>query len=217
MILRPDSLRRRFLLRAAAAAVLAAAPFRRAAAQAGDAAAGPAAVVERFHATLLDVMRNARRLGTRGREQRLRPAMEAAFDLPAMARIAVGPAWTRMTPAQQAAVADAFADWSVATYAARFDGYSGETFTTHGVAELRGGDRLVRTTLNRTDGEPVQLNYLLRQAGGGAAWKIVDVYLTGTISELASRRAEFTTILRDGGPERLAAELRRRSEALLRG
>ncbi|MBW8269686.1 ABC transporter substrate-binding protein [Caldovatus aquaticus] len=219
-MIRPDPRRRPVLLGAAAAAACAAARFRRAAAQAGGAAAGPAAdpvaVVERFHAVLLDVMRHARQLGPRGRERRLRPAMEAAFDLPAMARIAVGPAWTRMTPAQQAAVAEAFADWSVATYAARFDGYSGETFTTHGVTELRGGDRLVRTTLNRSDGEPVQLNYLLRQGADGA-WKIVDVYLTGTISELASRRAEFATILREGGPERLAAELRRRSEALLRG
>ncbi|MBX6374678.1 MAG: ABC transporter substrate-binding protein [Acetobacteraceae bacterium] len=216
-MIRPVSLGRRGLLATAAAtaaALVAPAPLDSAAAQA---AGDPAAVVERFHAVLLDVMRSARQLGTQGREQRLRPAMQAAFDLPAMARIAVGPAWTRMTPAQQAAIMQAFADWSVATYAARFDGYSGETFTTQGETELRNGDRLVRTTLNRTGGEPpVQLNYLMRRTGGDG-WKIVDLYLTGTISELASRRAEFTAILRDGGPERLVAELRRRTDALLRG
>ncbi|MFC7541973.1 hypothetical protein ACFQU2_24290 [Siccirubricoccus deserti] len=49
-------------------------------------AAAQVPVVEGFHATLLELMRNARTLGARGREARLRPVMEAAFNLPAMAR-----------------------------------------------------------------------------------------------------------------------------------
>ena len=63
--------------------------------------------------------------------------------------------------------------------------------------------------------EPVALNYLLRDFGG--AWRVVDVYLSGTVSELASRRAEFTTLLREGGAPRLEAELRRRTATLLQG
>ena len=178
--------------------------------------AGPAAVVDGLHAALIEVMRDARRLGLRGRFDRLRPVMEAAYDLPAMARIAVGPAWSGIAPAQQAALAAAFAEWSVATYANRFDGFSGESFTTLGETPQSNGDRLVRTTLNRASGGPVALNYLLRPSAGGA-WRIVDVYLTGTISELASRRSEFGALLRDGGAERLTAELRRRTADLMRG
>lgn len=175
----------------------------------------PAAVVERFHATLIELMRNARALGTRGRYERLRPAMEAAFDLAAMTRIAVGPAWSRMAPAEQSALVQAFSEWSIATYANRFNGYSGESFTTTGETTLQSGDRLVRTSLNRVSDAPVQLNYLMRSAGGG--WRIVDVYLTGTISELASRRSEFAGVLQQGGAERLSAELRRRTAELLQG
>jgi phospholipid transport system substrate-binding protein len=203
----PDHRRRVLVLLAAALA--APAPAR---AQ----AAAPAQVVEGFHAALLEVMRNAQRLGVRGREARLRPVMEAAFNLPAMTRIAVGPPWTQMAPAQQQALVAAFSDWVVATYASRFDGHGGEGFQTLGESQLANGDRLVRTQLNRPNDAPVQLNYLLRDAGGGA-WRIVDIYLTGTISELASRRAEFTTLLREGGPERLVAELRQRTQSLLRG
>jgi phospholipid transport system substrate-binding protein len=170
-----------------------------------------AAVVDRFHATLLELMRNARALGVRGREQRLRPVMEASFNLPAMTRIAIGPPWTGFAPAQQQALVAAFSDWSIATYANRFDGYGGESFETLGATTRPNGDQLVSTRLNRPNDAPVLLNYLLRDG------RIVDVYLTGTISELASRRAEFSAILRDGGPERLAAELRQRTSALLRG
>jgi phospholipid transport system substrate-binding protein len=175
----------------------------------------PAQVVERFHATLIEMMRDAGRLGVRGRFDRLRPAMEAAFDLPAMTRIAVGPPWARMTPDQQAQLVQAFSEWSIATYASQFNGYSGESFTTTGTQALQNGDQMVRTTLNRVNDAPVQLNYLMRSSGG--SWRIVDVYLTGTISELASRRSEFTNLLREGGPERLVAELRRRTAGLLQG
>lgn len=173
----------------------------------------PSEVVERFHATLLEVMRNAERLGIRGRAQRIRPVMEAAFNLPAMTRISVGPAWTQMTPQQQQALIEAFSDWSVATYASRFDGWSGESFRTLGETRLQSGDVLVRTQLDRPNEAPVQLNYLLRDSDG--QWRIVDIYLTGTVSELASRRAEFTAILREGGADRLVAELRQRTQRLL--
>lgn len=200
--------RRLLLLAALSLPVLAPRPLR------AQPAASPAAVVETLHAALLGVMRDARRLGLRGRLERLGPVMQLAFDLPAMTRIAVGPAWSGIAPDQQSALVRAFSDWSVATYASRFDGFSGESFTTTGESTLANGDRLVRTLLNRVNDAPVQLSYLLRQGQGG--WRIVDVYLTGTISELASRRSEFTALLREGGAERLAAELRRRTAELLR-
>ncbi|WP_338663991.1 ABC transporter substrate-binding protein [Pararoseomonas sp. SCSIO 73927] len=178
-------------------------------------AADPRAVVERFHATLIELMRNATQLGARGRYERLRPAMDAAFDLPAMTRIAVGPAWTGIAPDAQARLVQAFSDWTTANYASQFKGFSGESFTTTGEQALQNGDRMVRTTLNRVNDAPVQLNYLLRS--GSAGFRIVDVYLTGTISELASRRSEFGALLRDGGAERLVADLQRRTAALLQG
>jgi phospholipid transport system substrate-binding protein len=200
--------------RAAAAAALAAS-LAAAAASAQQQAAPPAAVVEGFHAALLDTMRNARALGVRGRERRIRPAMQAAFDLPAMTRIAVGPPWTGLAEGERQALVSAFSDWVVATYASRFDGFAGESFATVGEGVLGSGDRLVRTQLLRPNDSPVQLNYLLR--GGEGRWRVVDIYLGGTISEMASRRAEFTALLREGGAERLVAELRRRTGTLLGG
>lgn len=200
--------------RAIPAVILAAAALpERTRAQPGSA---PVEVIERFQAALLDVMRNARALGPRGREARLRPALEAAFNLPAMTRIAVGPPWTGMAQAEQAALVAAFSDWSVANYAARFDSYGGQSFQINGESTLPNGDRLVRTQINRVNREPVQVNYLLRDAGGGT-WRVVDLYLAATISELASRRSEFTAILRDGGAARLIAELRARTQRLLEG
>lgn len=180
---------------------------------AGRAQSNPAEIIEGFHATLLSVMREARQLGVRGRFARLEPVMAQVFDLPAMTRIAVGPPWTGFPAADQAALTAAFTRWSTATYANRFDGYSGESFQTLGSQTLPNGSILVRTRLNRTGGEaPVVLSYLLR----GNPPRVVDIYLTGTISELASRRAEFTTLIREGGLARVTRELQARTERLLR-
>lgn len=193
-------------LLAALAAALAPLPAR--------AQAGPAqTTVERFHETLLDLMRSAQRgLGVRGRYERLAPVMAQAFDLAAMARISVGPPWTGFAPPEQQAVLDAFARWSIATYANRFNGFSGESFQTLGLQQMPNGDQLVRTQLNRTGGqEPVALSYLLR----GNPPRIVDIYLTGTISEIASRRSEFAGLLREGGAARLVQELEGRTQRLL--
>lgn len=175
-------------------------------------AQSPAEAIEAFHATLLEVMREARALGVRGRYDRLAPVMARVFDLPAMARIAVGPPWTGFSPAEQRALTEAFIRWSVATFANRFDGFSGERFETLGTQTLPNGDTLVRTRLVRTGGqEPVALSYLMR----GNPPRVVDVYLTGTISELAARRAEFATLIREGGAARVTAELQSRTERLL--
>jgi phospholipid transport system substrate-binding protein len=176
--------------------------------------ADPVARVKTLYAALLETMKDAKRLGVEGRYKKLAPVLNATFDLPAMTRIAVGPGWTSFSPEQQAATTAAFTRMTIATYASRFDGYDGERFEVDPKPVERGADRIVNTKLVST-AESVTLNYLLRASG--ADWKIVDVYLSGTISELASRRAEFTSILKSGGPDALASTLRARGDKLLAG
>jgi phospholipid transport system substrate-binding protein len=167
-----------------------------------------------FYDALLDAMKHAKELGVQGRYDRLAPVIRSTFDLAAMTRIAVGPGWTSIPVEQQTALAENFARMTIATYANRFDGYAGERFEVEPAAEPRNADRIVHTRLLPSDGEPVTLNYLMR--GSGNAWKIVDVYLSGTISELATRRSEFGAILKSGGPKALIDALRERGDRLLK-
>jgi phospholipid transport system substrate-binding protein len=90
--------------------------------------------------------------------------------------------------------------------------YSGESFVVEPQtsAEARGGGEIVKTKLLQPGGRTVQINYLVR---GG---RIVDVYLNGTISDLATRRDEFASILSGGGgADALVKTLRERTESLL--
>ena len=166
--------------------------------------------IRAFYDALLEVMKQADRLGIEGRYQKLAPVIGATFDLAAMTRIAVGPDWSALSPAQQAELIASFTRMTIATYANRFDGYSGERFEVEQTTEERSTGRVVHTKLIPSGGEAVVLNYLMR--GSGENWKIVDVYLTGTISELATRRAEFSSILRSGGATALIESLRRQAD-----
>ena len=55
------------------------------------------------------------------------------------------------------------------------------------------------------DDEDVHLNYRLRQVDG--EWRIIDIYLNGTISELALRRSEYSSVLKREGFEKLLTTL----------
>jgi len=206
----PNMLRRRVLLRCAALLCVPALPAR-----AQTEAADPAVTrIRVFYDALLSVMKQGDKLGIRGRYDRLAPTVRSTFDLAAMTRIAVGPEWNAIPPEQQAALIENFSQMTIATYANRFDSYSGERFEADAAAEPRNTGRIVHTKLFPSTGEPVTLDYLMR--GSGDSWSVVDVYLTGTISELATRRSEFGAILKSGGPNALIESLRQQTEKLMR-
>lgn len=207
------SLRRRFLTLVSASIVglIAATSIGLAPAYAAD---DPAVVRTRAYCdALLDTMKIASKTPVRKRYEKLEPAIRAMFDLPAMARTAVGPEWEGMDPKDQQIIVDSFARFTIATYAYRFDGYSGEHFEVNPTPEVRGENKLVKTTLVKANGDTVSLNYLGHPEPGG--WKATDVYLGGTISELATRRAEFASLLKSGGPTALVERLKAQTERQL--
>ena len=161
-------------------------------------------VVERLHSALLDVMRNAGQLGYQGRAAQLDPLLREVFAYPQMSQVVSGRYWDSFSAEQRQQMIDTFARLSVATYANRFDGFSGETFFTSGEQEVR-GSILVRTELIVPAGENVDLNYVVRQIGG--QWRIIDVVLGGSLSELSRQRAEYTSVLGRGGFPALMTEL----------
>jgi phospholipid transport system substrate-binding protein len=165
----------------------------------------PEAVVEEFHVALLGIMRDADELGFEGRCDRLSEAMGTLFDTPFMAQKSVGRYWKTATPEDREQLVVTFERFSVSNYAGNFDGYDGETFETLDVVESTHGTKLVRTQLLAGDGEVVQLNYRLRPVDG--RWKIVDVYLNGTVSELALRRSEYSSLIKREGFDSLLIAL----------
>ena len=170
--------------------------------------------IQTYYQQLMPTLRQAGQLSVRERDRRFAPAITSAFDIATMTRLAAGPAWNSFSGAQQAAVREAFARFLVADYAHQVTDYSGESFVVdpQTSAETRGGGEIVRTKLVQPGGRTVQINYLVR---GG---RVIDVYLNGTVSDLATRRDEFASILAGGGgADALVKTLRERTATLLGG
>jgi len=164
---------------------------------------------------LLDTMRQAKELGIKGRYDKLAPVLAKTYDLPLMTRIAVGQSWDALTQEQRQAIVSAFTRMTTATYASRFDGFSGEQFLILQTLDQKNGDKIVKTQIIQSNGKPVALSYLVRKTGND--WRIIDVYLNGTISELANRRAEFGAVLKSSGAEGLVGSLNKQGDKLLAG
>jgi phospholipid transport system substrate-binding protein len=169
------------------------------------------AKIQTYYQQLMPTIQQAARLTVRERDRRFTPVFAAVFDMPTMTRLAVGPPWRTFSAEQQAAVRDAFAQFIVADYASQIKDYSGESFVVdpQTTPEARGGGEVVKTKLLQPGGRAVSINYLVRNE------RVIDIYLNGSISDLATRRDEFTSIIASGGADGLIKRLRERTETLL--
>ena len=176
-----------------------------------DKAADPAvAQVQGFYDALLASMKSGG--SAKSRYEKLKPAVERAFDLPAMTAIAVGPTWAGLSDADKKALIDAFSRMTIANYAKSFDSYGGEKFTVEPASIARGSDHFVKSSM-KTSSETIAFNYRTHQVGSD--WKITDVYLSGNISQMAQKRSDFASTLASGGPQALAKRINALADQML--
>src|SRR5215470_4260210 len=168
--------------------------------------------VRSFYQTLQYNMQNGPNLGQPGRVAKLAPVVPRVFDIPYMTQLAIGStAWATLPDQQRQQVMQAFERYVTAVYAERFDKYAGERLEIIGEQPTNYGT-IVKTQIVKADGERVTLNYLMVNGSGGP--QIGDVYLSGAISELAAKRADFSSTLRTQGVPGLIAALNNKALTL---
>ena len=193
--------------------------------QAGVAAALPQApltarqVVESLHAVLIDCMKRSEALGFEGRYRLLARNLDQTFDIPIMARASIGKAWHALDNEQRVRWVAFTRRYSASNYADRFDGYSGQRFDTLGEEPSARGTVMVHTEFVQKSEDNVKFDYRLRQVKGG--WRIIDVQYGGRVSEIALRRADYSSVIGRGedvtrGIETLIASLTEKIEAFER-
>ena len=176
--------------------------------QGAAAATDPQGIVRGFYQVLLGNMRDGHVLGESGRFARLAPVVDRDFDIPAMTRLAVGVAWANLNPTEQQRLIAAFGHYVAATYADQFDSYSGQQLQVTGERPY-GSDVMVQTKIVKSNGDSTRLDYRMDQGG-----RIMDVYLDGSISQLAVHHSEFHSILQREGVDGLVMALNRKVDLL---
>jgi phospholipid transport system substrate-binding protein len=148
----------------------------------------------------------------KSRYDRLKPAVDKAFDLQAMTATAVGPGWATDSDADKKALVDAFTRMTIANYAKNFDSYNGEKFTVEPASIVHGSDHFVKSAL-KTSSDTIAFNYRMHQVGSD--WKITDVLLAGSISQMAQKRSDFAATLASSGPQGLAKKMNALTDQML--
>jgi phospholipid transport system substrate-binding protein len=175
----------------------------------------PAAPVEALVRGLLTAMKAGKARPFAQRAQALTPVIQRAFDLPVILQNSIGPRHAGLPPATRQELLDVFTRFTVASYVANFAAYSGERFEVLPDTRRVGGNEVVQTRLIVPDSEPIRLDYVVRPSGDD--WKIVDVLMAGTISQVAVQRSDFRAVLGGGGAGALIASLRGKTARLSAG
>jgi phospholipid transport system substrate-binding protein len=204
---------RRGLLGLAIPAFIAATSWHTARADTGADAAAP---IQRLDAALLSAMKAGRGTPFSQRYAELDPVIDQTFDLDAVLAASIGLGWAGMPSDQKTQLIAAFRRYTVASYTANFDNYSGQTFQiAPAVRSVGNGEVIVSTEIIGSDGTSHKLDYVMRNTASG--WKAVDVLADGSISRVAVQRSDFRQLLNSGGAPALMAGLQRKVGSLSGG
>src|ERR1700757_5156485 len=176
--------RRAFLCLAATAAV--ALPAR--------AADGPAAqLIEKAAAEVIELIK-----ASKGPELEagIRGVLLKYFDIPYMGQAALATHWNATSPEQRERFLKAVVSSEARAYAERFSQYGGQTLVVTRVSQRAGGVSVVDSKLNQTSGQPINIQWEVRDTGQGL--RITDVKIEG-VSMAMTHRSDFNSYISSHG------------------
>jgi phospholipid transport system substrate-binding protein len=127
-----------------------------------------------------------------------------------MGQTALGVNWNKATEPERARFLKAAENAEARAYSERFGQYAGQTVTVGKVTPRPNGLFIVDSQLSQTSGQPVKLQWEVRDAGRGL--RITDVKVEG-VSMIMTRRSDFNSYIQSHGGtvEPLITELESRA------
>lgn len=135
-----------------------------------------------------------------------------SFDVPFIARAALGRHARKLDGAEAQAYEAAFSDYVVSLYAAKFAEYAGQDFVVTGEKPVAEKTTLVSAQLRGDTGQATDLGFVVHRSVGGDL-KIIDVTVEG-VSLLVAKRSEFASVINRQGLPALTALLREKTTQL---
>jgi phospholipid transport system substrate-binding protein len=142
--------------------------------------------------------------------QEVKQKLYALCDFKEFSARAIGGSWRTFTPEQQNNFIEAFGELIYATYRNKLLDYNGQKFTFENELFSTKGDKVeIKTTfpLNEKTEAPVNFRMLKKPEG----WKVYDIIIE-EVSMIQNYSNQFKEILRDTGPDKLIADLRKKAQ-----
>ena len=150
------------------------------------------------------------------RDAQLAPVVAQSYDLQVVTKNSVGFLWSTLPAAQQQELVKLIGEFTTTSYASQFSSFSGESFSILPDEKKLGANYIIQSKLKPGGGgEPVDLDYVVQNTPQG--WRITDVLLGGTISQVALHNSDFASLVSSGDASRLIKALKAKIAALQGG
>jgi len=171
-------------------------------------AADPAQLIQSTANEVIDIIK-ATPPGP-ARQAAIQRVLQTNFDLPYMGQQALGANWNKASEAERTRFLKAAESAEARAYSERFGQYGGQTLTVGKVTPRANGLFIIDSQLSQTSGQPIKLQWEVRDAGRGP--RITDVKVEG-VSMVMTRRSDFNSYIQShgGSVEPLIAELESRA------
>ena len=158
------------------------------------AADGPAAqLIEQAAAEVIELIKT-----TKGAqlEAGIRGVLLKYFDIPYMGQAALATHWNATSPEQRERFLKAVITSEARAYTERFSKYGGQTLSVARVSQRPNGVSVVDSKLNQTNGQPINIQWEVRNTGQGL--RITDVKIEG-VSMVMTHRSDFNSYISSHG------------------
>jgi phospholipid transport system substrate-binding protein len=168
----------------------------------------PDQLVQKITDDILAAIKSDKDLAAGDKQKALKLAQEKVLpyvDFEQATRLAVGRAWQQASPEQKQKLVSEFRNMLVRTYSNAVSAYQGQTLK---VLPARGKqdpeDTVVRTQFVRAGGQPLPIEFHMRQAE--KTWKVYDIVVEG-VSLVMTYRSEFDAVVKQEGVDGLIKRL----------
>ena len=135
--------------------------------------------------------------------------VENSYDLEKMGKIIIGVDWKQIDTKTQKEFINVFKRFISVNYFRRFNKINELNFEHETVKVIEDKFKLARVILT-ADNEKLKIDYLL--GFKNEKWKIFDVLIDGSISEVATKKSDFKKIIKEEGVSGLVKNLRIRNQ-----
>ena len=174
----------------------------------------PDQLVQKVTDEVMAAIKSDKQLAAGDRQKALKLAEEKILpfvDFEQATRLAVGRSWAQASPEQKKRLVGEFKNMLVRTYSNAVEAYQGQTLK---VLPARGKpdpeDTVVRTQFNRSGGQPLPIDFHMRQVDG--TWKVFDIVVEG-VSLVMTYRSEFDAVVKQEGIDGLIKRLSQKNSA----
>ena len=145
------------------------------------------------------------------REEALRALLKANFEIPLIARIALGKHWRRTSQSDRVTYTAVFGEFLLLTYGSKLAAFERDKFEVVGAVPRGRRDIVVQTRISQPSGSPIKAGWRVRLFKGEP--RIIDIVIEG-VSMALNQRQEFASVLTRNGLGGLMEMLRARTQRL---